>query len=73
MSATSQRVRGHFLRHEGAAFDEHGRRVFDYAYGYAGGEGRGLCSCGDLSEVLNSIGQRKAWHREHKGEVLARG
>jgi hypothetical protein len=31
--------------------------------------GRGECSCGERSPVLESNAARKRWHREHKAEV----
>lgn len=55
------RVKGHGLRYEGAAFDEHGKYV-----GRGLREGRGKCSCGEFSPVLYSDSARKRWHREHK-------
>lgn len=62
----------HGLLFEGAPHDEKGHRI---VYGRAGsyqgvgGEGRGKCRCGKLSEVLPSAYKRKAWHKLHKAEV----
>jgi hypothetical protein len=64
--ATSQRVSGHTLHSEGAAFKFDGR----FAYSDTGW-GLGKCSCGVLSEMLPSRNARKRWHREHKAAVLA--
>lgn len=64
----SARLSGHELVNEGAPHDSKGRRFGIYGYSTAG-EGRGKCSCGKLSPVLNSGNQRKAWHREHKEEI----
>lgn len=66
----NNRVPGHTLRYEGAAFERaypSGRwiRTRDV-------EGVGMCSCGEVSPVLNSNNARKKWHREHKDEVRAR-
>lgn len=66
------RVPGHTLRAEGAphVVDETGEVVRVYrAWGSVGGFGRGLCSCGELSPLLDSAHKRKQWHREHKAEV----
>jgi hypothetical protein len=64
---TTARVTGHTLRFEGAAYDDHGRRITG---GTTAGTGRGRCSCGTLSEVLDSANQRRAWHRQHKAEQV---
>lgn len=64
----------HALVAEGAAFlldplkDERPYRVM---WNTVGGRGRGLCSCGEMSEVLDSGAQRKTWHRGHKLEKIA--
>ena len=66
------RIKGHTLRFEGAphVVAEDGRVVRVYgSYGGVSGFGRGLCSCGALSDLLDSAHQRKKWHREHKAEV----
>jgi hypothetical protein len=31
--------------------------------------GVALCECGETSEVLESDGRRKAWHRDHKEAI----
>jgi hypothetical protein len=36
-------------------------------------EGRGECSCGELSPVLPSTAQRKQWHRDHKHDLANGG
>lgn len=60
-------VPGHTLRNEGAphAVNERGQtvRLTEGRYG------RGLCSCGELSDLLDSNAQRKRWHARHKSEV----
>lgn len=65
------RMPGHALRRQGAAFNEHGKLInlFDGIHTYCGGEGRGMCSCGVLSEVLPSSYARRKWHWKHKQEV----
>jgi len=68
---TTQRVSGHELRNEGAPFDARRHRIG--IVNRTSGEGRGLCSCGALSDVLGSGSKRKAWHREHKSEQLQLG
>lgn len=60
------RVAGHELRMEGAPFNDAG--VWNWPYRRTG-PGRGLCSCGDLSEELPSAAARKRWHRAHKEQV----
>lgn len=61
---------GHGLIREGAPFRDDGSMMIARSHG-TGGTGRGMCSCGALSEVLTSGNQRKAWHRKHKDEVRA--
>ena len=66
-----ERVRGHSLVNEGApfAFNESGG-INRVGTGVGiGGYGRGLCSCGAHSELLDSAYQRKQWHRAHKEEM----
>lgn len=64
------RLAGHELTSEGAPHDAKGRPAYPVRYGYGtGGTGRGKCSCGALSGVLDSGTKRKAWHRGHKDEI----
>lgn len=56
-------VSGHTLRYEGQPFDGNGKKLHGVR------EGRGKCSCGALSDVLDSNNKRKRWHAEHKAEV----
>lgn len=57
-------VRGHALDSEGAAYAETGvRNWYD-------SQGHGKCSCGERSPWLDSNAKRKAWHRQHKLDVL---
>lgn len=60
---------GHGLIAEGAPHDDNGKRN---NLGGVAGWGRGLCSCGDMSEHLHSARQRRAWHNQHKAEIAAR-
>lgn len=57
------RVSGHWLVDEGRVYAsrEFYRRMQT---------GRGRCSCGARSPLLNTDASRKRWHREHKEEVL---
>lgn len=68
---SGERVPGHTLRFEGAphVVTETGQveRVWN-SWGGIGGYGRGLCSCGEMSDLLDSAHQRKAWHRKHKAD-----
>lgn len=62
------RIKGHALVSEGAAFNDKGLRI-TYATA-AGNEGRALCECGALSEVLPSGYARRRWHTAvHKPAV----
>jgi hypothetical protein len=61
------RMLGHALIREGAAHNDDGTAV---RWNSVSGTGRGLCECGEMSDVLTSGGTRKAWHRDHKGEVM---
>lgn len=67
MPDTSTRLPGHGLYAEGKACDPDQH----YAYMMTGEKtGRGLCSCGEQSPVLDSDNARRRWHREvHKPEV----
>lgn len=63
---------GHALAYEGAPHDEQGQRIVTYTrHPGVGGPGRAKCACGELSDVLVSAYQRKAWYREHKAEAQA--
>jgi hypothetical protein len=63
------RIAGHALMNEGAAFDDSGIRAY-HLYATTGGIGRAKCECGEMSEVLTSVGARQYWHRLHKEDVL---
>lgn len=64
------RVPGHSLVSEGAAYAvEESGRIARVRWNSVGGYGRGLCSCGEFSDLLTSAHQRKKWHREHKSQV----
>lgn len=72
---TTERVPGHTLVSEGAAFMCgaaccHGRRGQSYYYGGVSRAGHGLCSCGALSPYVDSGAARKRWHRSHKDDVV---
>lgn len=64
----SNRMKGHALAAEGAPHDLSGRRL-STIYGGVSGVGAALCSCGALSDVLDSANVRKAWHRKHKEQL----
>lgn len=69
------RLPGHTLKAEGAAYKYiqpvmtgvKGRWVYDFA-----GDGHGMCECGWVSELLPSNNKRKAAHRDHKADELAK-
>ena len=67
------RVKGHTLRSEGAAYSrgEDGVRHMRARWNTTSGVGYGLCSCGEVSDILDSANLRKAWHRNHKAEVAS--
>ena len=63
----STRLAGHGLLNEGAGWvvlsdGSYHRNRYD-RFGFA------RCSCGATSGVLESNGQRKRWHREHKDSI----
>lgn len=73
-------LKGHALRSEGAAFYrpactkldcfEHRKHCSSTGpQRMEAGGGHALCECGEQSEHLNSKGQRKRWHAEHKDAV----
>lgn len=66
MTGSANKVPGHSLFNEGAAFSVNGERI--YGGGYRGGFGRAKCSCGALSDATHSSKERQAWHRAHKNE-----
>ena len=70
------RLPGHTLKAEGAAYKyvkpflaagEKGGWKYDFA-----GDGHGMCECGWVSELLPSNNKRKAAHRDHKTDELAK-
>ena len=58
------RLEGHGLQGEGAAFSAPGVRVW-----HGNGPGMALCECGAYSPVIKSRAQRKQWHRDHKDDI----
>lgn len=56
---------GHTLVAEGAPHDNLGNRL----EGGLTGVGRAKCTCGGLSEMLNSTRARQQWHRDHKNQI----
>jgi len=62
------RLVGHALWHEGAPYDDRGRRI-EYPRTT---EGRAKCECGELSEALPSGAARRRWHADHKADVSSR-
>jgi len=67
----TDRLTGHSLYREGAPCDENGLTIADKigSYELRGGEGRGACSCGQVSNLLPSSYKRRLWHKEHKAEM----
>jgi hypothetical protein len=64
-------VEGHTLIAEGAPHDDDGEYIRGYGMIRTSGPGRAKCSCGELSDVLPSVGPRRKWHVEHKEAVAA--
>lgn len=64
----ANRLAGHTLRSEGAPFVRLGAGPRG-TYRPNGRIGRGLCSCGVMSDVLDSNAKRKKWHRDHKDDI----
>lgn len=62
-------VPGHGLVSEGLPHDEKGEALIRNGFSH-GGTGRAKCSCGTLSEILDSANKRKQWHRDHKNQIL---
>lgn len=60
---------GHGLQAEGSAYTADGARVM---YNTVAGTGHGRCACGETSPEAKSGNARKAWHRQHKAEILAK-
>ena len=63
------RLSGHMLIREGAPFNL-SRKYIGVGWS-SSGRGRGLCTCHELSDELNTANERKAWHRTHKAEIRA--
>ncbi|MEU8199410.1 hypothetical protein AB0C10_37060 [Microbispora amethystogenes] len=64
------RLPGHELRNEGAPFAWSSGRYVRQRETWTG---KGLCSCGAVSDVLDSNNARKRWHRAHKDEMRQSG
>lgn len=63
----SASIKGHALQDEGAAYVVNERQQIVRAR--YGSYGRGLCECGEMSDMLDSGRQRKQWHRDHKASL----
>jgi hypothetical protein len=66
---TTTRLRGHGLFAEGKPFRVVGDVRGEWIAVAVGRTGRGRCSCGERSPILESDAERKRWHREHKQQV----
>lgn len=58
------RLVGHELKREGGAYDSKGVPLYGRRQ-----TGRGKCSCGATSDVLQSNYARKRWHTGHKDKI----
>ena len=67
VSGISARVKGHGLARRDERFIEIGNTIMRLQA--CAPAGRAKCECGELSPVLWSAAERKAWHREHKANV----
>jgi hypothetical protein len=65
------RITGHTLAFEGAAHRWNGRRYerITLHRWSVSGRGRALCSCGEVSPILETGNARKDWHRGHKLKI----
>lgn len=61
------RVSGHYLINEGAPHD-----AFGYRLSWNAPQGCGKCSCGLLSDWLDSTRARQRWHLAHKADIVAK-
>lgn len=61
----------HALKNSGAPFTSAGELVHPENPKSTSGDGRAMCSCGELSDELASGAERKAWHKEHKATAEA--
>lgn len=61
---------GHALRRDGAPHDEYGRLVNPDKPRSRAGTGRAFCECGASSPVLANGEERRAWHNQHKVDVV---
>jgi hypothetical protein len=66
---TSGRLAGHGLISEGYPHDDAGKPISGAFLRATSGNGRALCSCGELSPELPSGYARKRWHKDHKDQV----
>lgn len=73
MGAKQLRAKGHTLVAEGKPFDRWGVRLFPEVGPNEPLSGRAMCSCGAISEPLDSDRARIRWHTSHKKEVLTHG
>lgn len=73
MNAKQLRAKGHTLVAGGKPFDRWGVRLFPEVGPGDRLSGRAMCSCGAMSQSLDSERARIRWHTDHKKEVIAHG
>ena len=64
-------LKGHALWNGGKPYEPGGEEEEAWVLVRRGWAGRGVCSCGEVSAVLDSDNARKRWHAEHKSAVRA--
>lgn len=62
------RLAGHNLADEGAAFEMVQGRAVRVRPNSVAGTGFAICGCGVHSPILDSGAARRAWHRAHKDQ-----
>ena len=72
----ANRLTGHVLQAEGAPFQvvvrtETGKPIVERVGSWitTSGTGRGYCSCGATSDVVDTTTKRRQWHRDHKTQI----
>jgi hypothetical protein len=70
----STRVAGHGLWSEGWPVDATPGKGAGWRPGrHRTDAGCGLCECGEMSPVLDSVAARRRWHKEHKQQIREKG
>lgn len=65
----NSRLAGHSLIDEGSPHTADGRRILRGNWTGTSGIGHAKCSCGALSDELDSGTKRRKWHQDHKASI----